>query len=63
MKYGIINKEIKGEKVIGTFKLVLGNEKDLAGKNEIGGLTADLLKAGTKTKTKEQIQDLSLIHI
>ena len=37
--------------------MLLGNEKDLAGKNEIGKLTAALLKSGTKTKTKEQIQD------
>lgn len=57
MKYGLINKEVKGDKVMATFKLVLGNEKDLAGKSEIGELTADLLMAGTKTKTKEQIQD------
>ncbi|KIA89715.1 M16 family metallopeptidase [Kaistella jeonii] len=57
MKYGLINKEVKGDKVMATFKFLLGNEKDLAGKNTIGDLTADLLKAGTKTKTKEQIQD------
>ncbi len=57
MKYGLINKEVKGDKVMATFKLLLGNEKDLAGKNDIGNLTAELLKAGTKTKTKEQIQD------
>ena len=57
MKYGLINKEVKGDKFIATFKMLLGNEKDLAGKNEIGNLTAALLKSGTKTKTKEQIQD------
>lgn len=57
MKYGLISKEVKGDKIIATFKMLLGNEKDLAGKNEIGNLTAALLKSGTKTKTKEQIQD------
>ncbi|SIS49783.1 zinc protease [Kaistella chaponensis] len=57
MKYGLINKEVKGEKIMATFKLPFGNEKDLAGKNSIANLTAELLKAGTKTKTKEQIQD------
>lgn len=57
MKYGLINKEIKGDKVMATFKFRVGNEKDLAGKNEIGNLTAQLLNAGTKTKTKEQLQD------
>ena len=57
MKYGVINKELKGDKVVGTFRLKIGNEKDLEGKREIGGLTAGLLTAGTKTKTKEQIKD------
>ena len=57
MKYGLINKEVKGEKIMATFKLPFGNEKDLAGKNSTANLTAELLKAGTKTKTKEQIQD------
>ncbi|WHF51150.1 pitrilysin family protein [Chryseobacterium gotjawalense] len=57
MKYGLISKEVKGDKVMANFKMLLGNEKDLAGKNEIGSLTAELLNAGTKTKTKEQIQD------
>ena len=57
MKYGLINKELKGEKVQGTFRFMIGNEKDLEGKSAIGDLTASLLKAGTKTRTKEQIQD------
>lgn len=57
MKYALINKEIKGEKVMATFRFRVGNEKDLAGKSEVGSLMADLLKAGTKTKSKEQIQD------
>ncbi|MGA9213529.1 M16 family metallopeptidase [Kaistella sp.] len=57
MKYGLINKEVKGDKILATFKLPIGNEKDLAGNNEIGSITAQLLNAGTKTKTKEQIQD------
>lgn len=57
MKYGLINKDIKGDKVIANFRLINGNEKDLSGKSTIADLTADLLNAGTKTKTKEQIQD------
>ena len=57
MKYGIINKELKGDKVVGTFRLRIGNEKDLEGKREIGSLTVGLLNAGTKTKSKEQIKD------
>lgn len=57
MKYGLINKEIKGDKVIANFRLLNGNEQDLSGKSAIADLTAELLTAGTKTKTKEQIQD------
>ncbi len=57
MKYGLINKELKGEKVQGTFRMMIGSEKDLVGKSSVSELTAELLKAGTKTRTKEQIQD------
>ncbi|RNA63663.1 insulinase family protein [Chryseobacterium nematophagum] len=57
MKYGLINKELKGEKIQGTFRFRMGNEKDLQDKNAVANMTAALLKAGTKNKTKEQIQD------
>lgn len=57
LKYGIIDKEIKGEKVILSFNLPVSNEKDLANKSAIGMLTAELLTAGTKNLTKEQIKD------
>lgn len=57
MKYGLVNKELKGEKIIANFKFLIGNEKELAGKSSVGALTAALLSSGTKTKTKEQIQD------
>ncbi len=57
LKYGIIDKEIKGDKIIISLRLPFSNETDLANKQEIGQLTADLLKAGTKTMSKEQIKD------
>lgn len=57
LKYGIIDKEIKGEKVILSFNLPVSNEKDLANKGIIGQLTAELLMSGTKNLTKEQIKD------
>ncbi|MDO5615725.1 MAG: insulinase family protein, partial [Cruoricaptor ignavus] len=57
MKYGLINKEVKGEKINASFRLMIGDEKSLAGKSEVASFTAELLKAGTKTQTKEQIQD------
>ncbi len=56
-KYGLIKKEIKGGKVQANFKFPVSNEKDLENKEDIGGILAQLLKTGTKTRTKEQIQD------
>ncbi|TDP01593.1 M16 family metallopeptidase [Flavobacterium sp. 245] len=57
VKYGLIKKEIKGGKVQANFSFPVSNEKDLAGKSDIGGIMAQLLKTGTTTRSKEQIQD------
>lgn len=57
IKYGLIKKEIKGGKVNANFKFPVSNEKDLEGKTDVAGILAQLLKTGTKTQTKEQIQD------
>lgn len=57
VKYGLIKKEIKGGKVQANFNFPVSNEKDLAGKSNIGSIMAELLKTGTKTRSKEQIQD------
>ncbi|PIF47731.1 zinc protease [Chryseobacterium sp. 52] len=58
MKYGIIKKEIKGGKVLGSFRFPVSNPKDLSGKAQIGSLMAQVMKTGTKSHTKEQIQDM-----
>lgn len=58
MKYGLIKKEIKGGKVLGSFRFPVSNNKDLNGKSDVGSLMAQVLKTGTKSKTKEQIQDM-----
>ena len=57
LKFGVINKEIKGEKILISLNLPVSNEKELANKDQIGELTAQLLTAGTKSMTKEQIKD------
>lgn len=57
IKYGLIKKEIKGGKVQASFKFPVSNEKDLTNKSDVAGILAQLLKTGTKTQTKEQIQD------
>ncbi|MFW0737021.1 M16 family metallopeptidase [Flavobacterium sp. T12S277] len=56
-KYGLIKKEIKGGKVQASFKFPVSNEKDLAGKSDVGAILAQLLKTGTTSRTKEQISD------
>ncbi|MRX67421.1 zinc protease [Flavobacterium resistens] len=56
-KYGLIKKEIKGGKVQANFSFPVSNEKDLNGKSDVGGIMAQLLKTGTTTRSKEQIQD------
>lgn len=58
MKYGLIKKEIKGGKVLGNFRFPVSNAKDLTGKSDVGALMAQVLKTGTKSHTKEQIQDM-----
>ncbi len=58
MKYGVIKKDIKGGKVLGSFRFPVSNAKDLSGKSDVGSLMAQVLKTGTKTHSKEQIQDM-----
>lgn len=58
MKYGLIKKEIKGGKVLGSFRFPISNATDLKGKSDIGSLMAQVMKTGTKSHTKEQIQDM-----
>lgn len=58
MKYGIIKKEIKGGKVLGSFNFPLSNAKELSGKSHVGALMAQVMKTGTKSHSKEQIQDM-----
>lgn len=57
MEYALLKKPIKGEKVYISFNIPMGNEKDLYGRNWDLSLLTSLMNAGTKTMTKEQIQD------
>ncbi|KUF45405.1 peptidase M16 [Myroides marinus] len=57
LKYGVIDKDIKGEKVQISMTLPVGNQKDLLNKQYIGEVAANLLTAGTTTMTKQQIKD------
>lgn len=56
-KYGIIDKDLKGEKVTISINIPVGNQKDLFNKQDIGSMTAMMLTAGTKTLNKQEIKD------
>jgi zinc protease len=56
-RYALVKKPIKGGKVQATFIMMTGDEKSLSGKREVAAMTAGLLMAGTKSLTKEQLQD------
>jgi zinc protease len=56
-KYVLLKKPAKGEKIIGTFNLRIGNEKSLDNKDVIISITAAMLRNGTKTLSKKQLND------
>lgn len=57
MRIGSLNKSLKGKRVLATFRFPTGTLESLAGKNEIKSVMASLLKSGTSTKSREEIQD------
>jgi zinc protease len=58
MKYALLKKPTKGDKIYANIILKIGNEKSLTGKNIIPSLTARMLKNGTTSKSKKEINDL-----
>lgn len=57
-KYILLEKPTKGDKIEGRFLLRMGDLSSLSGKSLIANLTARMLSTGTKSKTKQQINDL-----
>lgn len=57
MQYAILRKPAKGDKIFGSLMLKLGNEQTLSGKNTIAYLTSRMLKYGTKTRSRKDIND------
>ncbi|HEV2480219.1 MAG TPA: insulinase family protein, partial [Puia sp.] len=57
MKYALLRKPVKGDKVYGSMILKFGDEQSLTGKSSIAELTAAMLKNGTTTRSKKQIND------
>ena len=57
MKYALLKKPVKGDKVYGSMILKFGDEQSLMGKSSIAEMTAAMLKNGTTTRSKKQIND------
>jgi zinc protease len=57
MKYALLKKPVKGDKVYGSLILKFGDEQSLMGKGSVAQLTAAMLKNGTLTRSKKQIND------
>ncbi len=58
LKYALLKKPAKGDKIYANIILKIGDENSLTGKNIIPQLTARMLKNGTATKSKKDINDL-----
>jgi len=56
-KYALLEKPTKGDKINATFTFKWGSESNLINKSLISSLMARLLKTGTTTKSKKQIND------
>ena len=56
-KYALLSKSTRGSSVEARITLRIGDEKSLENKSVVSGLTASMLKKGTKTKTMSQINE------
>jgi len=56
-RYALLEKPAKGNKIEARILLRMGDEKSLSQKSMIAGLTASMLKLGTKTRSKKDIND------
>ncbi|HXB35554.1 MAG TPA: pitrilysin family protein [Puia sp.] len=55
MKYALLKKPVKGDKIYANFVLRVGDESSLNGKGVIGALTATMLNTGTTTRSKKEL--------
>jgi zinc protease len=56
-QYALLEKPVKGDKINAVLALQIGDENSLTNKSEIAAITARMLKYGTKTRTKKQINE------
>lgn len=58
LKYALLKKPAKGDKINIRITLKIGTEQSLTGKGLIPGLTARMLRNGTTSKSKKEVNDL-----
>jgi zinc protease len=58
MQYALLKKPAKGDKLYANLIFKVGDETSLTGKNIIPDVTARMLKTGTTTRSKKDINDL-----
>jgi zinc protease len=56
-KYALLEKPTKGDKIEARILLRMGDEKSLSNKSLIADITSRMLKMGTKTRSKKDIND------
>jgi zinc protease len=57
MRYALLRKPAKGDKIQATIMFKMGDEQSLSGKNNIAYMTSRMLKYGTKTRSRKDIAD------
>jgi zinc protease len=57
VKMALLPKKTRGQTVVASMVLRFGDEKSLAGRSTAASLAGQMLMRGTKTKTRQQIQD------
>ena len=57
MKVVMLSKSTRGGTVVASVQIRFGDEKSLEGKSAMGDIAGALLMRGTKTRTRQQIQD------
>jgi zinc protease len=57
VKMSLLSRKTRGGTVVASLTIRFGDEKSLMGKSSIAGITGGLLMRGTKSKSRQQIQD------
>ncbi len=56
-KYAFLPKENRGNTVVASFRLIIGNEEALMGQATAGDMAGDMLMRGTVNRTRQELED------